>query len=77
MSPPGRRTPRILGEARSTAELGTHFGDTLYAAEIDYCMREEWARDGEDLLWRRTKYGLRLDAAQRDSVAAFMRARVQ
>jgi glycerol-3-phosphate dehydrogenase len=73
----GTRTPRVLGEARSAADLGTHFGETLYAAEIDYCMREEWARDGEDLLWRRTKCGLHLDAAQRDAVAEYMRSRAR
>jgi glycerol-3-phosphate dehydrogenase len=73
----GTRTPRVLGDARSATDLGAHFGHTLYAAEIDYCMREEWARDGEDLLWRRTKCGLHLGAAQREAVASFMRARVR
>ncbi|MEP6941458.1 MAG: glycerol-3-phosphate dehydrogenase [Betaproteobacteria bacterium] len=73
----GTRTPRVLGEARSVADLGTHFGHTLYAAEIDYCIREEWAHDGEDLLWRRTKCGLHLDAGQREAVALYMRERAR
>src|SRR5262249_41211316 len=32
----GTRTRRVLGQAKTAAELGTHFGDTLYAAEVDY-----------------------------------------
>jgi glycerol-3-phosphate dehydrogenase len=70
----GSRAERILGEARSAADLGTHFGNTLYAAEIDYCMREEWARAPDDVLWRRTKCGLHLSAAQREAVGNYVRA---
>jgi glycerol-3-phosphate dehydrogenase len=32
----------------------------LHAAEIDYLLREEWARSAEDILWRRSKLGLHL-----------------
>jgi len=72
----GTHAPRILGNARRPTELGRHFGDTLYAAEIDYCMREEWARDGEDMLWRRTKCGLHLTTSERAAVGAYMRERL-
>jgi D-erythritol 1-phosphate dehydrogenase len=68
----GTRSPRVLGEAKSPAELGTHFGHTLYAAEVDYLVSQEWARSAEDILWRRTKCGLHLTAAQRDRVAAYL-----
>ena len=69
----GTRTPKILGEAKSAEDLGRHFGHTLYAAEVDYLVTHEWARAAEDVLWRRTKCGLHLDAAQRDAVAAYLR----
>ena len=69
----GTRASRVLGEAKSAAELGTHFGHTLYAAEVDYLVAVEWARSAEDVLWRRTKCGLHLSAEQRDSVAAYLR----
>ncbi len=69
----GTRTPRILGEAKTADELGRHFGHALYAAEVDYLVAHEWARSAEDVLWRRTKCGLHLDAAQRDTVAAYLR----
>jgi glycerol-3-phosphate dehydrogenase len=69
----GTRTPRILGEAKTVEELGRYFGDTLYAAEVDYLVHQEWAHSAEDVLWRRTKCGLHLDTAQRDAVAAYLR----
>ena len=69
----GTRTPRILGQAKTAQDLGTHFGHTLYAAEIDYLVANEWARTAEDVLWRRTKCGLHLTAAQRSAVGAYLR----
>jgi glycerol-3-phosphate dehydrogenase len=68
----GTRASRVLGEAKNPADLGTHFGDTLYAAEIDYLVAVEWARSAEDVLWRRTKCGLHLSREQCDAVAAYL-----
>ncbi len=68
----GTRASRVLGDARTTADLGTHFGHTLYAAEVDYFVAQEWARAAEDILWRRTKCGLHLTAAQRDTVSKYL-----
>jgi glycerol-3-phosphate dehydrogenase len=69
----GTRTPRVLGHAKTVQDLGTHFGHTLFAAEIDYLVAHEWARVAEDVLWRRTKCGLHLSAAQRNAVVAYLR----
>ena len=69
----GTRAPLLLGQAKTAADLGAHFGHTLYAAEIDYLVAVEWARGAEDVLWRRTKCGLHLSAAQREAVAAYLR----
>jgi glycerol-3-phosphate dehydrogenase len=69
----GTRTLRILGDARGMADLGQDFGAGLTAREVDYLMAEEWARDAEDVLWRRTKCGLPMTQAQRDAVAAYCR----
>jgi glycerol-3-phosphate dehydrogenase len=41
----------------------------LHAAELDYLCREEWATKAEDVLWRRSKLGLRFDAGARDRLA--------
>ena len=37
-------------------------------------MRDEWAATAEDVLWRRSKLGLRLTADERAALDAFMRA---
>ncbi len=68
----GTRTLRVLGQAKTTQDLGTHFGHTLYAAEVDYLVAHEWARSAEDVLWRRTKCGLHLTAAQQSALAAYL-----
>ncbi|HVO87358.1 MAG TPA: glycerol-3-phosphate dehydrogenase [Casimicrobiaceae bacterium] len=64
----GTRATVILDGARAASDLGRDFGATLTEREIDYCVREEWAQTGEDVLWRRTKAGLAMTAAQRKAV---------
>ena len=70
----GTRVAGVVGDARRPDDLGRHFGAGLYAREIDWLRREEWARTAEDVLWRRTKAGLHLDAAARREVAAALAA---
>jgi len=71
----GTRSPRVLGDARTADDLGRHFGDTLFAAEIEYLIAHEWATSAEDILWRRTKCGLHMTAAERESVADYLHQR--
>ena len=63
-----------LGQARVRSDLGQDFGGGLSAAEVDHCMDREWACTADDMLWRRTKLGLRIGddrpAAVRDYMAA-------
>ena len=66
----------MIGSARSLGELGENFGADLYAAEIDYLLREEWARSSDDILWRRSKLGLRLNADQRARLDTYMATKV-
>ncbi|HEY0953912.1 MAG TPA: glycerol-3-phosphate dehydrogenase, partial [Roseateles sp.] len=47
----------------------------LYAAELRYLMRHEWANCADDVLWRRSKLGLHFTPAQREAVAAWFGAR--
>ena len=75
----GSRTERVLKGVRSMSDLGELFGagaTLLSEREIDYCIREEWARKPDDILWRRTKCGLHMDVAERVRAATFIDARV-
>jgi glycerol-3-phosphate dehydrogenase len=65
----------VLGACATTAQLGRFFGHTLYAREVDYFMEREWARCTEDVLWRRTKEGLHLGAAQKSALDDYVRVR--
>ncbi len=58
----GTRAERILAGAASPAELGEEVLPGLHAREIDYLRREEWARDAEDILYRRSKLALHVPA---------------
>ncbi|HEY0034947.1 MAG TPA: FAD-dependent oxidoreductase, partial [Devosia sp.] len=58
----GTKARVILGKAQTLTDLGQHFGADLYRLEVDYVVAEEWARTAEDVLWRRTKLGLRVGA---------------
>jgi len=60
----GTRAERILGNAASLAECGEHFGHGLTQAEVSYLMTSEWATSASDILWRRTKLGLRFSPSQ-------------
>ncbi len=73
----GTRVEAILGDARTMSDLGRDFGCGLTEAEIDYLIRCEWARSAEDILWRRSKLGLRLDVSQKAELSAALRARAQ
>ncbi len=63
----GTETAAILGQAQVLSDLGQDFGATLTEAEVRWLMAREYARSAEDVIWRRSKLGLRLGA---DQVAA-------
>ena len=54
------------------ADLGRHFGGHLYEVEVRYLVRDEWAVEAEDVLWRRTKEGLHMTEAERERFARWM-----
>jgi glycerol-3-phosphate dehydrogenase len=64
----------LLEGVKTVADLGRHFGGHLYEAEVRYLMREEWAAEPDDVLWRRTKEGLHMTAAEREGFARWMQA---
>ncbi|MGH8801779.1 MAG: glycerol-3-phosphate dehydrogenase, partial [Casimicrobiaceae bacterium] len=66
----GTRAFDVLGDAASPDDLGRDFGHDLTERELDWFVREEWAQDADDVLWRRTKCGLPMTSAQRERVSA-------
>ena len=60
----GTRAGKLLGNAKSLADLGQSFGASLTETEVRYLMQTEWACTAEDVVWRRSKLGLRLSPAE-------------
>ncbi|MDI1366101.1 MAG: glycerol-3-phosphate dehydrogenase [bacterium] len=69
----GARIKDLLADAASLEDMGRHFGADLYEREVRYLIAVEWARTAQDILWRRSKLGLRLDADQAVALDLFMR----
>ena len=68
-----KRLARTLGSAAEpllAGGLGDNLGG-LFEAELDYFTTREWATTADDVLWRRTKQGLHIDAAAKARVAAW------
>jgi glycerol-3-phosphate dehydrogenase len=55
----GTLAEHVMGGAASIADLGADFGDGLYEREVQWLVEHEWACTAEDILWRRTRLGLR------------------
>jgi len=70
----GTRLDRILGHARKAETLGEWFGEELSATEVRYLMRHEFAETADDVLWRRSKLGLRVGAQAEAALTRFMDA---
>ncbi|MBX9946187.1 MAG: glycerol-3-phosphate dehydrogenase [Reyranella sp.] len=68
----GSGLDELLDKVRTVDDLGRHFGGHLYEVEVRYLMRDEWAAEPDDVLWRRTKEGLHMSGAQRDAFAGWM-----
>ena len=69
----GTESIEILGDARTKEDLGRCFGADLTEAEVRWLITREWARTAEDVLWRRTRLGLRLSKEEKDALSAWMR----
>lgn len=70
----GTRADLILGKARRMEDLGRVFGPDLTEAEVSYLVQNEWAQSAEDVLWRRSKIGLRTGADDKAALETLMRS---
>ena len=71
----GTRAVVLLGPAKRMQDLGEAFGADLMQREVDYLVDNEWARTAEDILWRRTKLGLRVGVNDRARLEAYLAGR--
>ncbi len=72
----GSLASEVLAGDSGGGDPGPRFGADLYGVEVDYFVRREWARSAEDVLWRRTKSGLRLDEPGRRALEEYLAERL-
>jgi glycerol-3-phosphate dehydrogenase len=70
----GSDAERLLQGAGAAEELGRDFGATLTEVEVRWLMEHEFARRAEDVVWRRSKLGLRMTPDQVAALDDWMRA---
>lgn len=70
----GTEAAQMLEGAADAAALGTDFGATLTEREVRWLMTREYARTAEDVIWRRSKLGLRMTKGQIATLDAWMAA---
>ena len=73
----GTRTQEIIGDAQSLDDLGEHYGDHVYEAEIRYLVENEFVRTSEDILLRRTKLALRISNETKKNIEAALQKQLK
>lgn len=68
----GTRMDRFLGGRESLADMGEDFGASLYGAEVDYLVEQEFAETADDILWRRSKLGLRISREDAERLTLYL-----
>jgi glycerol-3-phosphate dehydrogenase len=68
----GTRSRLLLKDIKHATDLGPAFGPDLTKAEVDYLVKNEWARTADDIMWRRTKAGLGMDKAAQAALQAYL-----
>jgi glycerol-3-phosphate dehydrogenase len=70
----GTRIHILLQDMASLEDMGQCFGNILTEAEIRYLINHEFAHNGEDIMWRRSKLGLHMTQEQRAAASAATQA---
>jgi glycerol-3-phosphate dehydrogenase len=67
----GSDMQEILQGARFASDLGRSFGP-ISEREIEYLRKNEWVKTADDILWRRSKLGLHMKAADIQALREYM-----
>jgi glycerol-3-phosphate dehydrogenase len=70
----GTEAREMLDGAQQETELGISFGASLTEREVRWLMEKEFARTAEDVIWRRSKLGLRFTPDAVSTLSAWIRA---
>ncbi|WP_419418514.1 glycerol-3-phosphate dehydrogenase [Legionella sp. D16C41] len=68
----GTNIENFLGDCQYLNDLGQDFGFGLFQREVDYLYTHEWAKQVEDILWRRTKLGFVFTESFKERLANYL-----
>jgi glycerol-3-phosphate dehydrogenase len=71
----GTMARAMFADVTRPEQLGVHFGGGLYEHEVAHLVAREWAMTADDILWRRSKLGLRFSEAERNTLQEWLGAR--
>ena len=63
----------ILKGCKKLEDLGEQFGDFLTQKEVDYMRQNEFAIEVDDIIWRRTKLGLRMSDSDKKRLSTYLK----
>ena len=69
----GSEVEKVLGGAKAKPDLGRNFGYDLTEREVLWYINQEHVKCVEDLIWRRSKLGLRLTSKQIRELDAYIK----
>lgn len=69
----GTEATEVLANAKTSDDLGEAFGSTLTAKEVTWLIEREYARTADDVVWRRSKLGLRMSNGEIETLNDWMR----
>ena len=66
----------MLRNVASAQDLGMDFGATLTEVEVEWLIKFEFARTADDIIWRRSKLGLKMSSEQVEKLELWMKKRM-
>lgn len=70
----GTKAWTLMDGASKREDMGCMFGGSLSEREVAYLMRHEWAETADDVVWRRSKLGIRLGKKEILALDEWMRS---
>ena len=76
MGPAWTADAMLPDDREAFARAATEFAPGLGPEQVDFLVRDEWARTADDILWRRSKLGLAASPEQRAKLAGYVASRL-
>ncbi len=68
----GSEANSILGGCHGLQDMGREYSPGLFQSEVDYLLQNEFAECADDVIWRRTRHGIRMNRMQIDELNAYI-----